>query len=151
MSQAADIGYFDGACEPCNPGGTVGWGFVLLDADGKVITEGWGRLNARPDRTNNVAEYLAAGKAVKAYKESGRSGPLVLRGDSQLVVKQMLGEWAARGGAYLPLYNRLTELVLIEIEFEIRWEWIPREENARADALSVRALEEAGIERRQWR
>lgn len=86
-----DYGYFDGACEPDNPGGTGGWGFVLFAGDGSKLAEEYGVLRSKPTMTNNVAEYTAAGMAVKRYKESGRPGPLLLHGDSKLVVEQMLG------------------------------------------------------------
>lgn len=138
------IAYVDGACEPRNPGGTGGWGFVIRDAAGVLLKEGYGRLNARPDMTNNVAEYCAAGAAVKAYKELGRSGPLLVRGDSQLVVKQMSGEWRVKQGAYVEIYHRLQRL-LTTCDFKVHWEWVPREQNTYADDLSKRALAEIGI------
>ena len=81
------------------------------------------------------------------YKEMGDKGPLTIRGDSKLVIEQMKGNWQAREGAYLPLYHRLKKLVA-KCEFEIQWEWIPRNQNKIADALSVKALEEHNIRRK---
>ncbi len=138
------ICYFDGACEPVNPGGTGGWGFVIRDFTGAILKEGHGRIAAGPTTTNNVAEYVAAGMAVRAYKELNRPGPLLLRGDSKLVVMQMRGEWQARQGAYIKVLEKVRTVVA-SCSFEIRWEWVPREQNKRADALSKLALEEVGI------
>ena len=139
-----DTAYTDGACEPRNPGGTGGWGYVLLDADGATLAEGYGVLPARPTMTSNVAEYGAACQAVLAYRDLGRPGPLLVRTDSQLVVHQMRGEWRVRGGHYVPVHARLQQF-LLGCECRVAWEWIPRDENERADVLSKRGLEEAGI------
>jgi ribonuclease HI len=138
------IAYFDGAVEPVNPGGTGGWGFVLRSRDGKLLREGHGVLKARPTMTNNFAEYVAAGMAVKTYQETGRSGPLLLRGDSKLVVEQMSGRWRVRSGCYVPVYERLQAL-LGRCPFEVRWEWVPRHKNAEADGLSKRGLIDVGV------
>lgn len=140
----SDYGFFDGACEPRNPGGTGGWGFVLFSASGEKLTESFGLLRAKPSMTNNVAEYIAAGCAVKAYRELGRDGPLLLHGDSQLVVKQMQGQWQVRSGAYIRVYDRLRSL-LTECGFTVQWKWVPREKNQLADDLSKKALVDAGI------
>ena len=131
--------YFDGACGPVNPGGTVGWGYTIRDRNGDTIAEDFGSLPPSKDNSNNVAEYLAAAKAVVAYKRLNRPGPLVMKGDSQLVVKQMKGEWSAKQGSYMPVYRKLLE-VLWTCTFPLEWTWIPREQNTHADALSKRAL-----------
>lgn len=139
-----DHAYFDGAVEPVNPGGTGGWGFVIYDASGTKIKDDCGVMRARPSMTNNVAEYVAAGAAIKAYRGLGRPGPFLLFGDSKLVVEQMSGRWRAKKGAYIVVRNRL--LALVETcEFEIRWQWIPRDLNTVADQLSKDGLAKMGI------
>ena len=66
-------------------------------------------------------------------------GTVLLLGDSQLVVRQMAGEYKVRSERLLPYHAHLVRLVG---EFsEVRFEWIPREENVRADELSKEALE----------
>ena len=144
LSPPDAISYFDGACEPVNPGGTGGWGFIIRDFTGAILKEGHGRIAASPDVTNNVAEYVAAGKALQAYIALNRPGPFLLRGDSKLVVMQMQGAWQARQGAYIKVLEKVRALAAT-CTFEIRWEWVPREQNARADALSKLSLEEIGI------
>lgn len=137
------IGYFDGVCEPANPGGTGAYGFVIGDT-----IEGRGTLPASRNMTNNVAEYRAALEAVNAWKASGGTGTFILRGDSKLVIEQMCGRWAVNGGAYMA-----TRLALLEAVkgLDVRWEWVPREQNARADALSVAALASVGVKPRIWK
>lgn len=143
--------YFDGACDPRNPGGTGSWGFVIYDRAGDrddKIAEGCGIMRARPTMTNNVAEYAAAGAAVKAALDTGRCPELLVCGDSQLVVRQMTGEWSVKGGAYVPVHDRLVALIE-RCPFKVYWHWIPREDNGEADALSLRALADVGIRRRR--
>lgn len=145
-----DKGYFDGACEPVNPGGSIGWGFILLDKWGAILKQDHGFVSAKHWTSNNVAEYMAAGAAVKAYKELGREGPLYLHGDSKLVVKQMRLEWNTNESKlYYPVYVRLVEL-LATCEFKIDWTWIPRKDNSIADELSKKSLVDQGVELTDW-
>ena len=134
-----DIAYFDGSCKPVNPGGWGGWGFVVCDSRGNKVFDGCGAMRPRKDMTNNVAEYAAAGACIKAYKDSGRKGPLLMRGDSKLVVMQMRGEWVIRKGSYVYIAQRLLELV-DTCYFELDWEWIPRKRNTVADELSTKSI-----------
>jgi|GEM_PF-1866293 ribonuclease HI len=143
-----DTGHFDGACEPGNPGGTGAWGFVIEDDEGCVIGTGSGTIPPNPRLTNNVAEYGAAIKAVLHYKSTDRPGPLLLRGDSQLVVKQMQGQWGIKSGYYAKAARKLLD-ILDGIAFEVQWEWVPRDENEAADKLTAEALAAVGIQRRE--
>lgn len=150
MAKSLDHAYFDGACEPVNPGGWCGWGYAVFDANGDKLTDNYGVMRPRPDRSNNVAEYAAAGAAVKGYRETGRKGPLLLMGDSMLVVMQMRGVWRTRESKlYYPVYQRLQRL-LRTCSFEIKWHWVPRDMNSIADELSKRGLAEHGIEPTDW-
>jgi len=139
-----DIGYFDGACQPENPGGHGGWGFVIRDDNGKVIAEGSGYLPQKKWMTNNVVEYSAALAALVAYKKLGRTCGLKLHGDSKLVVMQVKGKWGAKKGAYLPVYEKLKAF-LSGCPFRVEWIWVPREQNQEADDLSKRELVKRGI------
>ena len=49
-------GYFDGCCEPTNPGGTAAYGIVIL-RNGRPIHYGNKMFPAGPRTSNNVAEY----------------------------------------------------------------------------------------------
>lgn len=142
-----DVAYFDGACEPTNPGGTGGWGFVIYDAAGNRLASDSGTIPARPSTTNNVAEYVAARRAIGAYTTLGRPGPLEMRGDSKLVIEQMAGRWRIKAGAYVHAARDLRQFVtdLAKVGMVVTWEWIPRERNGEADDLSKAKLREAGI------
>lgn len=139
---------FDGACEPRNPGGWGGWGFVIHTPAGDELLAAGGLLPKGPSMTNNVAEYTAALECVRAWirlrAEHGLEGPLALRGDSKLVVEQMCGRWRVKQGAYVAVYQELRGL-LDSTLVDVSWTWIPREQNARADELSKQELVRAGV------
>jgi ribonuclease HI len=140
--------YFDGCCEEVNPGGTGAWGWLLVGETAR-LSSGMGSTPAGPGSTNNVAEYHALGFGLKDVIEAiasvERFGRLTVRGDSQLVIYQMTGKWACRKEHLIKLRDRCRELAK-EIEgrgVKIDYEWVPREQNAEADALSQRAWEQA--------
>jgi ribonuclease HI len=128
--------YFDGLCEPKNPGGVATFGFAVL-RDGKTVHEGHG-LAATPyseGATNNVAEYTGVLKALDWLLLQGMGKErIVVRGDSELVVKQLKGEYKVKSPLLSPLYQKLKEL---ESKFRsITFEWVPREQNRQADRLT---------------
>lgn len=133
--------YFDGLCEPVNPGGIATYGFVVY-RDGVRLAEGRGFAGAGflgGVATNNVAEYTALIRALEWLLDHELNGEeLVVRGDSQLVVRQLQGVYAVRSERLVPLYRRARELLSHFPRY--RLEWVPREENSEADALSVEAL-----------
>ena len=134
--------YFDGACEPINPKGIATYGYVIY-RDEQKITEGSG-LACEPfswNSSNNVAEYTALVKALEYLVENGLTDKqVVVRGDSQLVIRQMIGRYSVKSERIKPLYEKAVELTskFKEIEFE----WIPREYNEEADNLSHKAYVE---------
>jgi ribonuclease HI len=91
--------------------------------------------------TNNRAEFEAALDALRAVYRTGWRGRVVLCGDSQLVVNQVTGLWGCAAPHLVALRDRLrgafTHFARVDVE------WVPREENTRADALSRKAYEEA--------
>jgi len=139
------VTYYDGACEPKNPGGIATYGFVVYK-NGDKIGEGRG-LAAEPwseGATNNVAEYTAMIQALKWLLEHGYADAKVLvRGDSQLSIRQMQGLYEVRALRIIPLYKKAVELAK---KFKkVRFEWVPREENEEADLLSELALRDYWI------
>jgi ribonuclease HI len=127
--------FADGAARG-NPG-PAGSGAVLLDERGAPLAE----LSLSLGRaTNNVAEYRAL---ILGLEEARRRGidRIDVRMDSQLVVRQMQGLYKVKHEGLRPLALRAGALLA---EFSERTiEHIPREENARADALANRAIDEA--------
>lgn len=132
---------FDGACDPPRGGGVATFGFVVSGAG--LYHEDCG-LAVRPHvlhATNNVAEYVAAIRALEWLNGQGYQGAVELVGDSQLVIRQMKGEYEVRAEHLKAYHHHLSQLAA---RFErVEYEWVPRESNARADALSKQALREA--------
>ncbi|WP_254537303.1 ribonuclease HI [Halomarina litorea] len=125
--------YFDGACRG-NPGpASVGW--VIVTGDG-IAAEGSERIGRA---TNNQAEYEALVRALEAAADYGYD-TVEIRGDSQLVVKQVTGAWNTNDPELREKRVRVHELLR---EFD---DWtishVPREINDRADDLANDALDD---------
>jgi ribonuclease HI len=143
------VGYFDGICEaaypggPRNPGGCScgGWWVEPFVLEGTNVNIAGQRHYCTGDgATNNAAEYGAAIDCLRALYGAGYRGAVLLRGDSQLVVKQYSGEWACHKEHLRALRDKLRHGATFFAS--VRLEWIPREQNQRADALSRRAHEQ---------
>jgi ribonuclease HI len=135
--------WYDGCCEPVNPGGHAAAG-VVIKRDGQVIWQESRYIGSGPQMSNNVAEYSGIVTALEYLLGAGLAHfPVVMRGDSMLSVKQMSGEWQIRGGCYVPYWRKAQELAR---RFPcLKFIWIPREENYEADVLSKAVLKEKGI------
>jgi ribonuclease HI len=132
--------YFDGLCEP-NPGGVATYGFVIK-RDGKKVHEGHG-LAGTPktaQATNNVAEYTGLIKALEWLTGQKTPGPILVRGDSDLIIKQVQGLYKVKSGLLAPLHGRVKEL--LEELPDVKFEWIQRERNGDADRLTNLAYAE---------
>jgi ribonuclease HI len=134
--------YFDGLCQPINPGGIACYAF-LVRKEGKIVHSDYG-VAAEPyskDSTNNVAEYTAIIKALEWISDHVRlEEPIRVFSDSRLVVSQLNGDFKIKSKRILPLYERAVALKNAITRLEVRW--IPREENREADALTNRAYKE---------
>jgi probable phosphoglycerate mutase len=135
MSGRKLILYADGAARG-NPG-PAGAGAVLLDEAGKVVAE---LTKALGRATNNVAEYSALILGLEEAKRRGATS-IDVRMDSKLVVEQMRGLWRIKHPGLQPLALRAGALLGSFPERVIQH--VPREENAYADRLSNRAIDEA--------
>jgi ribonuclease HI/probable phosphoglycerate mutase len=126
--------YCDGASRG-NPGDAA-TGYVLFDADGReVLAHG----HAIGRQTNNVAEYTALLQGLQAAAGAGVHR-LHVRMDSELVVRQMQGAYKVKSPGLRPLFEAVQRARRAFRSFRI--EHVPRAENARADALANRALDE---------
>lgn len=144
MNIDAIVGYFDGLCQPRNPGGTAAWGFAIYYPQGTKYTQ-YGVVGDGSSMSNNVAEYAGL-CALFSYLDSQTSSdpadaPVLIRGDSQLVIRQMQGAWRAKGGLYYSYYQRAAQLKN-QSQRQYTFQWVPREQNAEADALSNQAYAE---------
>ena len=117
-----------------NPGPAGAGVVVRTDDDGTVLYEG-GIFIGRA--TNNVAEYhgLLAGLAAARRLNAGQ---VEIVSDSQLLVRQMTGQYRVKNAALKQLFEQARELVGQFDECSFRH--IPREENTEADALSNQAI-----------
>ncbi len=124
--------YTDGAAQP-NPG-PAGIGIVIIDESGAVIFEASHSIGYA---TNNQAEYKAI---IKGLEEAARlrAEHVQVRSDSELLVKQIRGEYRVKNLALKPLFQQTQRLVKAFPSFSIVH--IPRTQNRAADALSRKAL-----------
>ena len=125
--------YFDGCCQPVNPGGHGGAGYMI--STGKETIKNSIYLGCGELMNCNVAEYRALILSLHDTLAFGlQDEQIVASGDSQLVIMQMKGEWRAKGGIYYPHYIEARNLAK---KFKnLTFSWIPREENYEADYLS---------------
>ena len=123
---------FDGGSRG-NPG-SAGTGVVVMAADGTpLITVGRYIGHA----TNNVAEYTALIDALHQAKALG-ARKLIVRGDSELIIKQMRGEYRVKNQTLRELYEQATALAG---DFEsVRFEHNLRQHNSLADRLANLAM-----------
>lgn len=127
------VGYSDGGSRG-NPGPSAA-GYVLINTSGEVIAEGGTFLGIG---TNNVAEYQALYLALE--KALTLSATVVdMRLDSELVVKQMNGEYAIKSADLQSIHNRIRELML---QFdEVTFTHVRREYNELADGMVNKILD----------
>lgn len=125
------IAYTDGASSG-NPGPS-GIGVVLYHNEAKTneISEYIGKA------TNNIAEYSAVIKALEIAKRK-RDKEIIVRTDSQLIVRQLNGEYKTKD-AKLRTLNR--KIVALCKGLKVNFEHVPRSENSEADKLAKKASE----------
>jgi ribonuclease HI len=126
--------YTDGAARG-NPG-PAGAGAVILNPEGHIVAK-LGKFLG--ESTNNVAEYMGLILGLKRAKAMGIR-ELQVFADSELLVKQLSGEYAVKAEHLRPLHDEAKGLLQAFEWIEVRH--IPREENAQADAMSNRAIDE---------
>lgn len=123
----------DGACAG-NPG-PMGIGGLVRDREGGLVamfSEAAGR------GTNNEAEYLALDRAIRLAAELGAEG-VVVCSDSELVVRQLTGDYRVRNGRLHAYWSRARG-AMTAFPGSVRLEWVSRVYNFDADALASRAV-----------
>lgn len=93
--------------------------------------------------TNNVAEYRAA---IIGLERAANLGARAVRlfADSELLVKQINGQYKVKNEGLKPLHARVRELITAIGKVEVNY--IPRERNKEADALANKAIDEKSAE-----
>ena len=125
--------YTDGASR--NNPGEAGAGVSIM-RDGRALEQLARYLGTA---TNNVAEYTAAIMGLeRAVKLGARRVKLLA--DSELLVKQINGQYKVKNEGLKPLHARVKELIAAIGSVEVQY--IPRAQNKEADALANRAIDE---------
>jgi ribonuclease HI len=129
----AIVAYIDGGARG-NPG-PAGYGVRIEDEQGTLINEFNGFLGTS---TNNVAEYNGLLAALRFAQENGHR-VVHIKSDSELLVKQMRGEYKVKNAGLQPLYNQ-AKLIALGLD-RIVYEHVRREQNKDADRLANLAMD----------
>ena len=118
-----------------NPG-PAAYGVIIRDGRGEIVT----KLKKYIGRfSNNVAEYYGLIAALD-YAESHSVKAIRIESDSELLVKQMRGQYKVKSEDLRPLFERALKMSKAFESFRI--EHVYREQNREADALANEALDE---------
>lgn len=118
-----------------NPGIAAG-GAVVIDAELDVVLLEVGVYVGTA--TNNVAEYRGMIAGLQGAFELHPDAAVHVRMDSRLVVEQMTGNWKIKHPDMAVLASEARALIGSRI---VTFEWVPRADNARADAAANRAMD----------
>jgi len=118
-----------------NPGESGSGAIVADQATGELLAEIslYGGI-----ASNNVAEYKGMIAGVRRAIELDPDAELLVRLDSKLVVEQMSGRWKIKHPAMAELAAEAREVLT---GTPVRFQWIPRLENSRADKLANLAMD----------
>jgi ribonuclease HI len=136
LSNEKIVIYTDGAARG-NPG-PAAIGVVLKDAAGNTVATVCRALGVR---TNNQAEYTAVIAGVEKAINLGAK-EVVLKSDSELVVRQLMGQYKVKNADLKEMYQKVVTLTGKLAKFSAVN--IPREQNKQADALCNQALDGGG-------
>lgn len=129
--------YFDGGARG-NPG-PAGWGVYIVDDKGEVQAELSGSLGTA---TNNVAEYHGLIAALQWAADRDLK-QIAIKGDSQLLIEQMRGNYKVKNEGLKPLYLK-ARLLVMQIG-DVSFEHVRREQNKDADRLSNVGMDGNGV------
>ncbi len=126
------IAYTDGASRG-NPGPAAA-GFILTDSNGTQLQA---KAFFLGHNTNNVAEYTGVVKAIEAAVKIGAKS-LIVFSDSQLLVRQINGEYKVKSEQIRPLFQQAVEMLGRFENWKVQF--VCREKNKEADKLVNQAL-----------
>ena len=139
MSDKIAVIYADGGSRG-NPG-PAGSGAILREGtdNGQVVCELSEYVGVT---TNNVAEYTGLLIGLRKALELGYEG-VDVKMDSELIVKQMNGQYRVKNEKLLPLFSEASQLRRKFTQFKISH--VPRAQNKDADRLANQAMDEAKL------
>jgi ribonuclease HI len=130
-------GFFDGSSKG-NPGPS---GCSWQIEDDKKNTIAYNNRISETDRTNNYAEYLGLIELLNYIRTQDNIVKIDIYGDSKLVVEQVNGRWKCKSNNLKPLWK--TAVTLFEYLTTTKYltiNWVPREENTKADSLAQKGV-----------
>jgi len=136
--------YCDGGSRG-NPGPAAA-AFAVLEKE-KVIV---GKSKYLGEKTNNFAEYKATFMAVSWIKNNLTAidqDKITINVDSELVKKQLSGEYKIKSKTLLPIYRAIKKIDK-SVSKKIIYQWQPRDQNTIADSLVNEELDKQAISRR---
>lgn len=125
---------FDGGSRG-NPG-LCGCGYVILKDD-VVVWEGYKKVS--DNNTNNFAEYMGIILGLEIAVENNIQ-TLHIKGDSLLVINQLVGKWKVNSSNLKPLY--ISAKALLEKINMVTLGHVKRDKNKLADKLANKAMDE---------
>jgi len=134
--------YFDGAYRSTDQGVMAGCGAIIIQ-EGQTIWECskpvYPEQEDEYQTSNNVAEYCGLIAVLEYLINLGvQHEHIMVYGDSKMVIQQMFGSWKINEGRYVPYAHRAK--ALCRAFSNLYGQWIPREQNTIADALSKAPL-----------
>lgn len=136
--------FFDGGFDIQT--GTAGMGIVIYYKKGDEQYRYRSNAKLEQMENNNEAEYAALYNALNSLEDLGMKNlPVVIKGDSQGVIKQLEGEWPCYEKALNTWLDRI-EAKMKEMGLKPSYEVISRSDNKEADKLATQALAETIIE-----
>ena len=119
--------YFDGGIRQ----GTMAYGWILLEPYNEIRVLASGNRTCGTG-TSNIAEYRAL---IAGLQGSLKAGVDIIHiiGDSQLIIRQVIGAYKAKKPELIRHRDRVLELLNQFEDYSIKW--VPRHFNKKADAL----------------
>jgi ribonuclease HI len=118
-----------------NPGIAAGGAVVVDAATGELLAELGVYVGIA---TNNVAEYRGMLEGLRRAFEIDPGASVHVLMDSKLVVEQMSGRWKIKHPDMQQIAREARELIGHR---PVTFEWVPRLQNSRADALANRSMD----------
>lgn len=121
-----------------NPGQAAGGAVVIDPVSDRVIATAGVLCGVA---SNNVAEYRGMIEGVHTALEIAPEASLLIKMDSKLVVEQMSGRWKIK---HPDMQTLAADARALLAGRQVSFQWVPRENNARADHAANRALDGNG-------
>lgn len=137
--------YFDGRCTSFGALGALSaYGWAICRGD-EVVATGKGVAARGAGATPNAGEYVGLITGLQALLDQVDVTAVEVRGDSEVVIRQMTGVYCCYAPNLLPLYRQAQTLAqhLLAAGCAVTFRWVPRQENKLADGLSRQASLEA--------